>query len=141
MDGESTSPRPHRETAKHARISDLLDGSFVKGSVEAGEGNFVESPAGRFSRVTIVGTVNEKKSTDEGIEVIVADGTGEIAVRPASDAAAQLLQGLNKGAEVLIVGKVRETRARFLLAEAARPLEEGWGRVHELRAELSRRLK
>jgi len=133
--------RPHRETAKHALVSNLLEGSFVKGSAETGEANFVESPAGRFSRVAIAGTVVEKKSTDEGIEIIVADGTGEIAVRPASDSASTALQGLNKGGGALIIGKVKETRERFLLAEIARSLGVEWNEVHALRARLSRRFK
>jgi RPA family protein len=142
MDGESApirSEKPHRETARHALVSELLEGSFVKGSAE-GEANFIESEAGRFARVCIIGTVVERKSTEDGPELIVADATAEILVRPANDLVASTLQGLNKGADALLIGKVRETRERFLLAEIARPLEDpNWEAAHLLSAALSRK--
>ncbi|MBI3588364.1 hypothetical protein HY095_04165 [Candidatus Micrarchaeota archaeon] len=136
-----TQPRPfrNRDAAKCVEIAEIMAGSFVRGSLE-GEASFVDSGGERFSRVEACGTVIGKEETQNGPRLFLFDGTGSIAVRAYAPEGARALQGINKGEDCIIVGKLRESQERFLSAESVFPLADpNWETVHCLRTALRKR--
>lgn len=102
-------------TARKVRISDLVSGKFFYGSKEEMKPSYVITPyGGKVSRVSIVGTVTEKFTNEEGSysSVTLDDGTGAIKVKSFERG----LESLEAGDIVRVIGKLKEYNGELYIA-------------------------
>lgn len=95
-----------RQTARKVRISDLMSGSFVR--QEGMEPSYVETAGGQVARARIMATVMNVFRSEDGNfgSVTLDDGTDTIRGKAFKDL--RILEGVNVGDLVDVIGKVRE---------------------------------
>ncbi len=105
-----------RQTAYWMDVSDLLDGSFVKGE----KGTYYRTREGiEISRVNVFGIVLSKESSDLVEGITIEDGTGSINIR--SFDSNPVFDGVAVEDVVNIIGKIREYNGvPFISAEIVR---------------------
>lgn len=113
-----------RKTAKIKEVKDLFKGEF-KESKDINQPNRVETDKDTFSRVNVLGTVEDTYlNSDETYGSIqLTDSTATIRVK-AFDEVTQDLEELEKGDLVKAIGKIRkDDEGRFILGEIINKVE------------------
>ena len=113
-----------RQIAYKVRISDLINGKYVK--EEGWNPNYVEYNGRKISRVNIIGAIVSKENIETFQSLLLDDGTGKISAR--SFEKLPVIDGLDIGDVVLIIGRPREYGGeKYLLIEIIRKIENnGW---------------
>ncbi len=99
-----------RQPAKKVRISDIVDGKFFYGSRDGMKPSYVITSLGmKVSRVNLVGVVIDRFVSDDGnyAFLTIEDGTESIRAKVFKEKVS-LIDGIEKGDTVLVVGKVKE---------------------------------
>jgi hypothetical protein len=125
---------PQRMTAKKTRISDIMNGNWVKR--EGLEPSFVITPSGeKVSRARLLGTVVARFLAEDGNfgSITLDDGTDTI--RAKTFKTVKPLDEFNPGETVDLVGKVREYNGEIYV------IPEVIARVSDPNFELMRRLE
>jgi len=110
-----------REVAKKVRVVDLIGGIFRQGEKENKEPSYLITPQKiKVSRVNIVGTVVEKyiSETQSYAYIVVNDLTESIRVKFFGDDL-KLIEDINIGDIVTVIGKVREYNGEIYIAAEA----------------------
>lgn len=135
-----------RLITKKVRISDITNGKYFPGSREHMQPSFVITPLGeKVSRVNIIATVTDQFTSDDGnyASITMDDSTDAIRAK-AFRADVKILEGLQKGGLVLVIGKVKEYQNEiYINAEVARVVEPNYEtlRMLELLERLDERKK
>jgi len=98
-----------RMVAKKVRIADIVNGRYYPGSKETMQPSYVITPLGeRVSRASIVATVVDKFISDDESygSLTVDDGTEAVRVKVFGDVS--LVEKVDVGDLVLVIGKVKE---------------------------------
>ena len=113
-------------------ISDLLNGSYMKGSGQFDVG-YVEVLGMKISKVNILGGLVDKFEGDNYVNVTVDDGSGNIRLKSWGEDG-KVLRELNVGDLVLVVGKVKEYNNQiFVNPEIIKKLDNPlWLKVRRL---------
>jgi len=125
-----------RQVAKKARISEILEGTYVRG--EGWEPSYVLTKEGvRISRLNLIATIVSTTPGTPNPSIMVDDGTGTMGLRPFEDMPS--LKMLEIGDIVNIIGKPKEYGAeRYVVPEIVRAVKnEGWVKVRQKELELS----
>jgi len=125
-----------RQTAYKVRISDLVNGSYVK--EEGWTPNYIVTANGlQISRANIIGVLIEKDINQEGYSsLVIDDGSATIAVR--SFERHPILEELETGDIILIIGKPREYgNEKYIVPEIIKKVEnKKWLEVRKAELEL-----
>ena len=119
-----------RQIAYKARISDILNGSFIKDESSAGHLSFEDVS---ISRVNIIATAVFKPEQGSNVSsVVIDDGTGKILLRSFENAA--VFSNVDVGDFVLVIGKVREFNGeRYVVPEILKKINNAeWVNVRKL---------
>jgi RPA family protein len=122
-----------RQTAKKVRISDIMNGKWVK--KEGMEPSYVTTPHGEnVSRARILGTVVAKFKSEDGNfgSATIDDGTDTMRIKAFKDL--KPLEPAEFGALVDIVGKVREYNDEiYIMPEIIRKIDDpNWELLRKL---------
>ncbi len=103
-----------RQIAYKVRVSDILNGIFIKDGISAG---YVRLNDAIVSRVNLIATVVYKSEQQSAYaSAIVDDGTGKILLRSFENA--NFFSKVDVGDAVLVIGKIREFNdERYVLPE------------------------
>jgi RPA family protein len=116
-----------RLSAKKVRISDIVNGKFFPGSKEEMKAGYTITPLGeKVSRVNLIATVTEKfENEDESYATItIDDGTEAIRVKTFKEGV-ELLQGIEPGNLVLVIGKVKDYQGEiYINGEIVRKIQD-----------------
>ncbi len=123
-----------RQTTKVARISDIIDGNFVR--KEGMEPSYVLTKFGeKVSRAKIVGAIINKFMSEDGnySSVTVDDDTDAIRVKAFKEDA-DFFEKFNVGDNVLLIGKVREYNGEnYIIPEIMKKSETNYENYHKLK--------
>ena len=92
-----------RQVAYKIRISDILNGSFIKDEISAG---YIKLNDANVSRVNIIATVVYKAEQPSTSNALIDDGTGKILLRSFENS--RIFSKADVGDAVLLIGKIRE---------------------------------
>lgn len=107
-----------RNVAYKVRISDILNGSFVKDDVSAG---YVGIGSFNVSRVNVVASFVYKSEHANSANAMIDDGTGRIALRVFENK--NIFSKVDIGDFVLVVGRLREFgNERYIIPEIIKKL-------------------
>lgn len=122
-----------RQTAYKVRISDLLNGKYVKQSGEW-DPNYIEVKDLKVSRVNLIASVIGNYKSDNGDYGFLEldDGSGVIRVKAWKEDV-RLIEDINIGDMVLIIGRVREINSdAYVLAEIVKKIDnKEWATVRK----------
>ena len=123
-----------RQTTKVSRISDIIDGNFVR--KEGMEPSYVLTKLGeKVSRAKMVGTIINKFISEDGnySSVTVDDDTDAIRVKAFKEDA-DFFEKFNVGDNVLLIGKVREYNGEnYIIPEIMKKSETNYENYHKLK--------
>jgi len=113
-----------RQTAKKVRLWDLMNGDFVK--KEGFEPSYIKTRTGEnISRAHVIGTVVSVFKSDDGnfVSVTIDDGSDTMRLKAFNET--EVIEKLEEGSIVDVVGKVREYNGEnYLIPEVARKVED-----------------
>ena len=92
-----------RQIAFKVKISDILNGSFVKDEFSAG---YIKLSDKNVSRVNIIATVVYKIEQASASNAMIDDGTGKVLLRSFENSG--IFSNVDIGDAVLVIGKIRE---------------------------------
>lgn len=118
-----------RNVAYKVRISDILNGSFIKNDISAGYirlGNF------NVSRVNIVASFVYKSDQTNSTNAMIDDGTGRITLRVFENK--NIFSKIDIGDFVLVIGRVREfNNERYIIPEIVKKIDDiAWVNARKL---------
>ena len=118
-----------RNIAYKVRISDILNGSFVKDDFSAG---YVRLGSFNVSRVNVVATFVYKSEQPSSANAVIDDGTGRIALRIFENK--DIFSKIDIGDFVLIIGRVREfSNERYIIPEIVKKIKDiEWINIRKL---------
>ncbi len=121
-----------RAVAYKIWISDLLNGSYTKGTAQFDAG-YVEVLGMKISKVNLLGGLVDKFEGDNYINVTIDDGSGNIRLKSWGEDG-KILRELNVGDLVLVIGKVKEYNNQiFVNPEIIKKLDNPlWLKVRRL---------
>ena len=123
-----------RQTAKVSRISDIIDGNFVR--KEGMEPSYVLTKLGeKISRAKIVGAIINKFMSEDGnySSATIDDDTDAIRVKAFKEDA-DFFDKFNVGDNVLLIGKVREYNGEnYIIPEIMKKSETNYENYHKLK--------
>ncbi len=123
-----------RQTTKVARISDIVNGTFVK--KEGMEPSYVLTSLGeRIARTKIVGTIVDKFMSDDGnySSVTIDDDTDAIRTK-AFQEDSDFFDDFNIGDHVMLIGKVREYNdENYIIPEVLKRAGNDYESYHKLK--------
>lgn len=114
-----------RETAKLKEVKDLFKGEY-KQSTDINTPHRIKTDKDTFSRVNVLATVEDTyMNPDESYGSIqITDNTATIRVKVFQEQT-NLIEGIEKGDMVKVIGKIREDEeGRFLLGEAIQKIDD-----------------
>lgn len=113
-----------RQTAKKVRLWDIMNGEFVK--KEGFEPSYVKTHGGEnVARAHVTGTVVSVFKSEDGnfVSVTIDDGSDTMRLKAFNET--EVLDNLEEGNIVDVVGKVREYNGEnYLIAEITRKVED-----------------
>ncbi len=113
-------PQQNRQTAYKVKISDLVNGVFVK--EEGWEPNYVMVDDIKVSRVNLICVVVSKEFNESYQSIIVDDGTGKISVRSFDEKIN--FDDFEVGDVVLLIARLREfNKEKYLAPEIIKKIE------------------
>lgn len=125
-----------RQTAIKAKISHLLNGSYV--IKEGWEPNYILYNGRKISRVNIIGVVVSKNQSEfsSNASIIIDDGSGRIGVRSFDDSS--ITNNTSVGEVVTLVGRPREYGNEiYIVPEIIKGIEDKkWVEVRRLELDL-----
>ncbi len=118
-----------RNISYKVRISDVINGNFVKDDISAGYiklGNF------NVSRVNIIASFIYKSEQSNSANAVIDDGTGRLALRVFENK--DIFSKADIGDFVLVIGRVREfSNERYIIPEIVKKIEDiEWVNVRKL---------
>jgi len=121
-----------RSTAYKIWMGDLVNGSYTRGAAQYDPG-YVTIRNMNISRVNAIVSVIDKFSSDNYVNLVVDDGTGNLKLKSWGEDI-KLLNEVNVGDLVLVIGKVKEYNGEiFLSPEIIRRIENPlWLKVRKL---------
>ena len=123
-----------RQTTKVARISDIVNGNFVK--KEGMEPSYILTNLGeKISRTKIVATLVDKFMSEDGnySSITVDDDTDVIRVKAFKEDA-DFFDKFSIGDNILLIGKVREyNEENYIIPEIMRKIRNNYENYHKLK--------
>ena len=118
-----------RQVAYKIRISDILNGSFIKDELSAG---YIKLNDANVSRVNIIATVVYKAEQPSTSNALIDDGTGKILLRSFENSS--IFSKADVGDAVLLIGKIREfNNERYIVPEILKKIDNiEWMSVRKL---------
>lgn len=118
-----------RHIAYKVRISDILNGNFVKNDVSS---SYIILGKYNVSRVNIIANFVYKSEQVNSANAIVDDGTGRISLRMFENK--NIFSKIDVGDFVLVIGKVREFgNERYVIPEIVKKIGDiGWVNTRKL---------
>jgi len=124
-----------RLPAKKVRISDVVDGRFFYGSKEGMKPSYIITSLGmKVSRVNLVGVVLDKFVSEDSsyASLTLEDGTESVRVKGFGEKVS-LMDGIEKGDTVLVIGKVKEYNGeRYINLELVRKVDVNYESLRKL---------
>lgn len=109
-----------RNVAYKVRISDILNGSFVKDEMSAGYlklGNF------NVSRINVIANLVYKSEQPSSANSLIDDGSGKISLRVFENR--NIFSKIDIGDFVMVIGKVREfSNERYVIPEIVKKVDD-----------------
>lgn len=120
----------NRRTAYKIRISDLINGSFVK--EDGWEPNYILVNGSKVSRVNLICAIVSKEFNETYQSILIDDGSDKISVRAFDEKIN--FDGLEVGDIVLLIARLREFNGEtYLTPEIIRKVEnKGWIELRKL---------
>jgi len=123
-----------RQTAKVAKISDIVNGTFIR--KEGMEPSYVLTNLGeKISRAKIVGTIIEKFMSEDGnySSITIDDDNDSLRVKAFKEDA-DFFAKFNIGDSVLLIGKVREYNGEnYVIPEIMKRITNDYESYHKLK--------
>lgn len=121
-----------RNVAVKARISDILNGRFVKDDVSAG---YVVVGGTNVYRVNVVASLVYKSEQQNSSAAVIDDGTGKISLRVFENR--DIFSNADIGDFVLVIGRVREfSSERYIMPEIVKKVADAeWVKLRKLELE------
>jgi len=123
-----------RQTAKVAKISDIVNGTFIR--KEGMEPSYVLTNLGeKISRTKIVGTIIEKFMSEDGnySSITIDDDNDSLRVKAFKEDA-DFFAKFNIGDSVLLIGKVREYNGEnYVIPEIMKRITNDYESYHKLK--------
>jgi hypothetical protein len=123
-----------RQTTKVARISDLVNGEYVR--KEGMEPSYILTNLGeKISRAKIVGTIVDKFMSDDGnySSITIDDDTDAIRAKAFKEDA-DFFEEFDIGDHVMLIGKVREYNdENYIIPEILKRVDHNYNNYHKLR--------
>ena len=118
-----------RQVAYKIKVSDILNGSFIKDDVSAG---YIKLNGMSISRVNIMATVVYKPEGHDFNNAVIDDGSGRIPLRIFDTV--NIFSKVEIGDSVLMVGKIREfNNEKYVLPEILKKIDNfEWMNVRKL---------
>ena len=118
-----------RQVAYKVRISDILNGSFIKDELSAG---YIKLNDANVSRINIIATVVYKAEQPSTSNALIDDGTGKILLRSFENSS--IFSKVDVGDAVLMIGKIREfNNERYIVPEILKKINNiEWMNVRKL---------
>ena len=118
-----------RSIAYKVRISDILNGNFVRDDVHAG---YIKFGSLNISRVNVVASLVYKSEQLNSANAMIDDGTGRIILRVFENK--NIFSKADVGDFVIVIGKVREfENEKYILPEIIKKMDNiGWINVRKL---------
>jgi RPA family protein len=131
-----------RQPAKKVRISDVVDGKFFYGNRDGMKPSYIITSIGmKVSRVNLVGVVIDKFVSEDGnyAFLTIEDGTESIRAKVFKEKV-DLIDGIEKGDTVLVIGKVKEYNGeKYINLEFVRKVDVNYEILRKL--ELAKELE
>jgi RPA family protein len=131
-----------RQPAKKVRISDVVDGKFFYGNRDGMKPSYIITSIGmKVSRVNLVGVVIDKFVSEDGnyAFLTIEDGTESIRAKVFKEKV-DLIDGIEKGDTVLVIGKVKEYNGeKYINLELVRKVDVNYEILRKL--ELAKELE
>jgi RPA family protein len=131
-----------RQPAKKVRISDVVDGKFFYGNRDGMKPSYIITSIGmKVSRVNLVGVVIDKFVSEDGnyAFLTIEDGTESIRAKVFKEKVG-LIDGIEKGDTVLVIGKVKEYNGeKYINLEFVRKVDVNYEILRKL--ELAKELE
>jgi len=131
-----------RQPAKKVRISDVVDGKFFYGNRDGTKPSYIITSIGmKVSRVNLVGVVIDKFVSEDGnyAFLTIEDGTESIRAKVFKEKVG-LIDGIEKGDTVLVIGKVKEYNGeKYINLELVRKVDVNYEVLRKL--ELAKELE
>jgi RPA family protein len=131
-----------RQPAKKVRISDVVDGKFFYGNRDGMKPSYIITSIGmKVSRVNLVGVVIDKFVSEDGnyAFLTIEDGTESIRAKVFKEKVG-LIDGIEKGDTVLVIGKVKEYNGeKYINLELVRKVDVNYEILRKL--ELAKELE
>src|SRR3989344_7402622 len=118
-----------RQVAYKVKISDILNGNFVKEEFSAG---YVKLSGKNVSRVNIIATVVYKAEQSSTASAVIDDSTGKVLLRSFENN--DIFSKVDIGDVVLVIGKIREfNNERYVVPEILKKVSNTeWMNVRKL---------
>jgi RPA family protein len=131
-----------RQPAKKVRISDVVDGKFFYGNRDGMKPSYIITSIGmKVSRVNLIGVVIDKFVSEDGnyAFLTIEDGTESIRAKVFKEKVG-LIDGIEKGDTVLVIGKVKEYNGeKYINLELVRKVDVNYEILRKL--ELAKELE
>ena len=112
-----------RQIAYKVRISEILNGSYVK--EEGWAPNYIVIGGNNVSRINIVGIIIAKINNNENVEILIDDKTGKISVRTFNNSS--IFDMVDIGDFVLLIGRPREYNSeKYVVPEIIKKIKKAW---------------
>lgn len=118
-----------RQVAYKVKISDILNGNFVKDQFSAG---YVKLSDKHISRVNIIATVVYKAEQSSTANAVIDDSTGKVLLRSFENS--DIFSNVDIGDVVLVIGKIREFNdEKYIIPEILKKVSNSeWMNVRKL---------
>jgi len=131
-----------RQPARKVRISDVVDGKFFYGNRDGMKPSYIITSLGmKVSRVNLVGVVIDRFVSEDGnyAFLTIEDGTESVRAKVFKEKVG-LIDGIEKGDTVLVIGKVKEYNGeKYINLELVRKVDVNYEILRKL--ELAKELE
>jgi len=131
-----------RQPARKVRISDVVDGKFFYGNRDGMKPSYIITSLGmKVSRVNLVGVVIDRFVSEDGnyAFLTIEDGTESVRAKVFKEKVV-LIDGIEKGDTVLVIGKVKEYNGeKYINLELVRKVDVNYEILRKL--ELAKELE